>query len=244
MIHSLLNGENCEFDPEGQTILHISRKGKLLDFHLDGEQHILGHLGMSGAWRISSAPITDKHTHLQFQGQGSSPYRYLAYVDPRRFGKLYFLLEETAQSILAKLGVDVSSSEFTLEYMRSIFKSFPKRRLKPFLLEQKYFSGIGNYLACEICALAGIHPSRKLEYISNSDIQAIHQAIAKVLCGQIHYRGLSFSGGYRDAFGESGGKLDHLVVFHQKICGLCQKTPVKKVLLAQRGTFYCPHCQK
>ena len=52
----------------GQSFVEVRRKGKLLDFILDDGRHLLSHLGMSGAWLISEAPITVKHTHVRFWG--------------------------------------------------------------------------------------------------------------------------------------------------------------------------------
>ncbi len=242
---SILKEKYREFHPEGRTISHISRKGKLLNFHLDDDLHILSHLGMSGSWRISQTPVCEKHTHIQFKGRDrNQEHLYLAYIDPRRFGNMYFLFEKTAELHLSRLGVDISSPGFTTDYLASVFKRFPKRQLKPFLLEQKYFSGVGNYMACEICALAGIRPSRKLERITKREVIKIHQATFEVIQGQIKYQGLSFSGGYKDAFGDDGGGLNNLVVFHQKTCGMCHQIKIKKTVLAGRGTFHCPSCQK
>jgi len=56
--------------------------------------------------------------------------------------------------------------------------------------------------------------------------------------------GTTFQGGYRDSSGEKGLGVQHLVVFYQKTCQLCRKSEVKKIILAQRGTYYCPKCQK
>ena len=244
-INSLLKPAHREFDPRGKTVLKALRKGKLLHFQLNQCHHILSHLGMSGSWRISQAPLLEKHNHLQLRVcQAKGKILYLSYIDPRRFGNLYFFGEKSAQHYLHQLGVDISTPQFNLKFLAHLFKRFPQRQLKPFLLEQKYLSGIGNYMACEICALARVRPSRRLKKITQTEVAKIYWAIGQVIKNQVSYRGLSFSGGYRDAYGNDGGGLQNLVVFHQKICGLCQKTHVKKKVLGQRGTFYCPHCQR
>jgi formamidopyrimidine-DNA glycosylase len=64
-----------------------------------------------------------------------------------------------------------------------------------------------------------------------------------VISGALKTKGTAFSGGYRDAFGDASKKLDHLVVFYQKTCQLCLKTPVIKTNLGGRGTYHCPNCQ-
>ena len=244
VVDSVLKRENREFDPCGRVLERIERKGKLLDFCVRGGEHILGHLGMSGSWRISPKRISEKHTHVLFRGKVRGKKRcYLAYVDPRRFGNMYFFSHEKAQIHLQRLGVDVAGPEFTSDYLMSLFRRFPQRQVKPFLLEQKHFCGIGNYMACEICALARVRPTRRLGRITRQEISRLHRATLQVVRKQIKYQGLTFSGGYKDAFGDDGGGLSQLVVFHQDICGMCKTHAVKKIVMFQRGTYYCPRCQ-
>lgn len=243
VVGSILKEKSREFSPEGKTILTIGRKGKLLDFVLEDDHHILSHLGMSGSWRISDSKVKEKHTHLQFIGEMNGKEKFLAYIDPRRFGNMYFFKKESTDIYLTGLGVDVSTKNFSDQYLQEVFKRFPQKQLKPFLLEQKYFSGIGNYMASEICALAGVRPQRKLSRVTKDEVSKLVKATKRVIKGQIKYQGLSFSGGYKDAFGSDGGGLQNLVVFHQENCGLCRHK-VKKVVMATRGTYYCPQCQK
>ena len=71
-------------------------------------------------------------------------------------------------------------------------------------------------------------------------------ATKKVVSESIEKNGLTFTKttGYRDVLGNAGEFFDGLVVFRQKLCKLCGDVPVKKIVLATRGTFYCPQCQK
>ena len=233
------------FSPRGKTIRAVKRKGKLLYFSLDNNFLIMSHLGMSGGWRLAKSKVGEKHTHVQFQGTGKNGTPlFLAYVDPRRFGKMHFLKEKAGEIYLQKLGVDIGSPEFTADYLWQVFKKYRNRQLKPFLLDQKYFAGCGNYIACEICARAGIRPTRRAAKITRMECDTIVQATAQVLGPILDSNGLTFSGGYADTTGQKGDGLSHLLVFWQKTCQLCHKTSVKKITLAQRGTFYCPHCQK
>lgn len=223
-----------------QEIISINRYGKYLIFHLQNGQRLLSHLGMSGSWRISNSPLEEKHVHLELH----SGEKYLSYVDPRRFGRMYFVEEKRAQEIISKLGVDVSSPQFNVAYLRQVFEKHSGRPIKPFLLEQKYFSGIGNYIACELLARAHLHPTRLIGSLKDNDLKAIIKATASVLKGSLRYQGLTFSGGYKDTSGSAGEGLKNLVVFHQKICGLCKKGRIKKIVQQSRSTFFCPNCQK
>lgn len=225
---------------KGKTILSVSRKGKMLDFILDDGRHILSHLGMTGTWLISKTKIIEKHTHVQLK----SDKGYLAYVDPRRFGHMYLFDAQKAQEKLNELGIDLLDKEFTLEYFTTSLNKYPERKIKVSLLDQRLFAGTGNYIANEICAHGRVRPGRKIKSLTRKEIQLLYDGIFKVLNPTINSGGTTFAGGYRDTSGEKGQGVNHLVVFYQKICQLCKKTPVKKIILAQRGTYYCPNCQR
>lgn len=224
----------------GRTLLTIERKGKMLDFIFDDGSHLLSHLGMTGTWLIGESISAGKHTHLTLKGDQFT----LAYDDPRRFGHMYYYSKTQAQKKLAELGMDLADPDFSLEYLTQAVKKYPERALKVTLLDQKLFAGSGNYIANEICARAGIRPTRKCKKVKKEEFPKILQAIRDVLTPALASGGTTFQGGYRDSTGEKGKGVAHLVVFYQKICQLCKETPVKKMLLGQRGTYYCPRCQK
>jgi formamidopyrimidine-DNA glycosylase len=245
--------QNPHAQVTGTFLVAIRRHGKVLLFdfksQLDDSQiayTVTSQLGMSGGWRISNHPLNESHVHLQWKMKSLKDQKtvFLSYQDPRRFGSLGFLTFQEAHLKIQSLGVDVSSEHFNLDYLQSIFKKHPEKAIKPFLLDQKYFAGIGNYMANEICARAGIRPTRKIKKIKKEELQKIFEASKKVLDLSQKSGGLTFLGGYKDIYGSKGQGLAHLVVFHQKICQICKKTPVKKSNLGNRATFYCPSCQK
>ncbi len=229
---------------KGKTIDVVKRKGKMLNFLLDDGRHLLSHLGMTGGWRISKTKVTEKHTHLQFTGLYNNEKVYVAYVDPRRFGHMYLYDKNEAQAKLAELGHDLKSEDFTYKYFKSSLLKYPQRLIKVTLLDQSLFAGTGNYIANEICARAKIMPDRKVESLTKSEIKNLYKHVFTVIDGATQTGGTTFAGGYADTTGSKGNGVGHLVVFYQKICQMCKKTQVKKITLAQRGTYYCPKCQK
>ena len=231
---------HTELDLKNKSIVEIKRKGKMLDFVFDDGSHLLSHLGMTGTWLIGESIKSTKHTHLTLKSKNHT----LAYDDPRRFGHMYYYSSKDAESKLAELGMDLTDPDFNLEYLIFAIKRFPERALKVTLLDQKLFAGSGNYIANEICARAGIRPTRKCRLVKKEEFSKILSAIKEVLEPALASGGTTFQGGYRDSSGEKGKGVQHLVVFYQKTCQICKKTPVKKILLAQRGTYYCPTCQK
>ena len=234
--------KNKEFSPCGHTVKKIDRKGKMLCFILNKGKFILSSLGMSGAWIISNSKIMEKHIHIQMECMGKKKI-FLAYKDPRRFGKMHFVKKKQATLLLDRLGIDVTSTLFDGSYLFSLFKKYPNAMIKPFLMEQKHFSGIGNYMASEICARAKILPHRRLYSLNKQEAYKLKNACNSVLVKSIKRQGMSFSGGYRDTTNSLGEGLQDLVVFYQKNCGMCNGMVIKTFLLG-RGTYYCPHCQK
>lgn len=248
VIGSLVGKSVRHFSPKNMSLFKIERKGKLMDLHFVDDKgkihHLLSHLGMSGGWRLATKKVLEKHTHLQLSGTNSEGALYMAYVDPRRFGVLRFCDELMYEQEMKKLGVDIGSIEFNADYVWHILKRYPERQLKVFLLDQKYFAGSGNYIANEICARAGIRPTRRAGKVTRAECDKIIEGTQSLLEGTLKNKGVAFSGGYADTNGEIGEGLNNLVVFWQETCGMCKETAVKKILLAQRGTFYCPKCQK
>ncbi len=238
VIKSILHTKVPNLD--GEKISKLKRHGKCLIFEFHEDLFLLSHLGMTGSWRISKEKIREKHVHFIFIGEG----KLLSYVDPRRFGHMYFFNKEELQTYLKRLGPDLLSKKLNADFIYSVLSKHPSREIKPLLLEQKYFAGSGNYIANEVCARAKILPNKLCKKLSLSDAKRIKKAFSSILKDSIKHKGVTFQGGYTDAHGEKGQGVSNLVVFHQKICGMCKKTEVKKIILKQRGTFYCPKCQQ
>ncbi len=237
-----------DFDLNGFTITKISRQAKWLIFELAPQGYLLSHLGMSGSWQMSHKPLGAKHGHIEFIDKTKNEFGVLTYVDPRRFGHFYILNDEHFLLIKNKMPVDITSPDFNLDLIAELFFRNPNKPLKSFLLDQSAFPGVGNYMASEICARSGILPTRLCGDIESSEIIKIKNAMDLVVSGAVETKGTTFSGGYRDALGEKGEGVKHLVVFYQHHCQMCLEknklTLIIKTTLAGRGTYHCPICQR
>jgi formamidopyrimidine-DNA glycosylase len=238
VLGSILKEE--QFSLENKTIESIERIGKMLIFKVGEGEEFFSHLGMTGAWLIGKERPLKKHTHLILEGEKY----FLSYFDPRRFGKMYIINKKRGEFYRGRLGVDLASKEFTLDYFNSAVKKYPERKIKVHLLDQKFFAGSGNYIANEICAHAGVRPTRKNKTLTLKELEALYRGSQIVLEASLKGGGVTFQGGYQDTTGSKGEGVQNLVVFYQEICRLCHKTPVKKIILSQRWTYYCPRCQK
>jgi formamidopyrimidine-DNA glycosylase len=196
------------------------------------------HLGMTGRLLVTTpdAPVAS-HTHARVSLASG---RELRFVDPRRFGRLEFRELSRNSGFLAP-GADpmsVTAAEFA--------RLFYGRRLaiKAALLNQKLLSGVGNIYADESLFRAGIRPRRLAGRLTRPELETLRLALGEVLRDAIRLGGSSVSD-YVDADGERGFfQLEHCVYQRTGLpCLRCQ-TPIRRLVLAGRGTHYCPRCQR
>ncbi len=229
---------------EGARVERVRRVGKHIVFDLlrnsvhGNGQSTMGqwivHLGMTGRMLVAN-PDTEipKHTHLVARLSSGSELRF---VDPRRFGRL-----EVRSGDFAGPGAEpltISEDDFV--------RLFHKRAapIKALLLNQTLLHGVGNIYADESLFRAGIRPRRRGNSLSRAELAALRKALRAVLKEAIAAGGSSVSD-YVDADGEEGVfQLQHRAYGREgQPCLLCTKK-IKKIIVAGRGTHYCPKCQE
>lgn len=220
-----------------QKILKINRQGKYIVFHLSGG-YLLVHLRMTGKFLFT---LPDHHERVRLYLDDG---RILYYADQRKFGR--FCLVKTLD-LVKNIGVDPLSKTFTLEALKS-FLNAHSRQIKPFLLDQKYISGLGNIYVDEALWEAKINPQRLSNTLSDMEIQTLYLAIRKVLEKGIKNLGTSLGlhqANYFSVSGRRGGNQYKLNVFRRdgEPCSRCGQTIIK-LRVAQRGTHICPFCQR
>lgn len=213
----------------------------------------LVHLGMTGRLLVCQADEpTPKHTHAVLQLDDAREVRF---VDPRRFGRLSVLdlsaetAPKTGQRDKGTVSADkgfVGPGQEPLDIAPDAFRSlFHGRRtpIKSALLNQKLLHGVGNIYADESLFRAGIRPRRQAGRLTAKELERLRTAIQSVLQEAIVLGGSSVSD-YVDASGEKGFyQLEHKVYLRTgEPCLVCGK-PIRRILVAGRGTHFCPHCQ-
>lgn len=224
----------------GQRVRSLRRRGKFFVFDL-GRQSLVVRLGMTGQLLWSQdgrgfRPDQHTHAHLVFRGGGLLYYR-----DIRKFGEMFLLPTEGVEEGLG-VGVEPLELAFTPEVLQRLCQSSSK--IKPLLLNQTKIAGVGNIYADEALFRAKIRPTRRAASLRPEEIRSLHRAIRVVLEAGIRHRGSSISN-YRDACGEPGrfAALHRVYHRHGKPCRLCG-TPIRRIVLGQRGTHFCPTCQR
>lgn len=225
-----------------QVILDIQRRGKYLVFALTRDV-LLVHLRMTGKFFVS-CDKNEIHPHERVRLYLSDK-RILRYEDQRKFGKWY--LTSHPEQLLDNLGLEPLSEEFTLDAFKSCLAKH-NRQIKPFLLDQRYIAGLGNIYVDEALWAAEIHPIRSLQTLQEKEIVKLHQAIIHVLRKGVDNIGTSLGAARANYFsvsGRRGNNQQSLQVFRRdgEPCPRC-RTLIQKIIVAQRGTHFCPTCQK
>jgi len=216
----------------GAVIKNIRRRGKQIFFDLDrGVLYI--HLGMTGKLLWDALP--GKYTRAVFRLDDGT----LLYDDVRQFGRVEHFAR-TPES-LDRVGPDALRVDFEEFYGRLKNR---KGSIKPLLLNQAFISGVGNIYADEALFAARIHPRTSAHRISERRARELHGQILQILRAAIEHRGSSISD-YVDGAGERGAFQQLHCVYARagEPCPRCG-SPIRRIVLGQRGTHYCPRCQR
>jgi formamidopyrimidine-DNA glycosylase len=228
---------------EGRVILEVHRVGKHIVCELGDPgsntpvAEWIVHLGMTGRLLVTTpdSPVAP-HTHARLTLASG---REMRFVDPRRFGRLEFKNLKGEEPFA---GPGSEPLTITPEAFVDLFRG---RRLaiKAALLNQTLLHGVGNIYADESLFRAGIRPKRMAGRLKRAELIRLHAAIQEVLRHAIELGGSSVSD-YVDADGVRGFfQLEHKVYLRTgEPCLVCG-TPIRRILLAGRGTHFCSVCQ-
>ncbi len=215
-----------------QTVRSVRRHGKFIVLELE-DGFLTIHLGMTGKLLLDSEPGAYARAIFELdRGQ-------LVYDDIRHFGRIEWsrgLLERAAA--LGPDALDIPLNDF--------LKLLKKRhaRVKPLLMNQRFLRGMGNIYTDEALFQARIHPRAIASSLSKARASELHRAMADILTAAIRSKGSSISD-YVDADGERGSfQLQHQVYGRAgDPCVICG-TAIRRIVVGQRGTHYCPKCQR
>ncbi len=227
-----------------REIIKIDRKGKFLIFELKNKQMMIAHFRMTGHFLLNKKGEFDNQNCIRAIFKLNNGQELL-YQDIRKFGRFWAgeKKEVFDESGIDKLGFEPLEKELSFEqFLKNIKKH--KSAIKPLLLNQKFIAGIGNIYADEALFLAKIHPLRKTNTLNKMEIKALRQAIINVIKQGIKNHGTTI-GEYVDAENKQGKNQNYLYAYKRdkKPCRICG-TKMQRIVVAQRGTTFCPRCQK
>jgi formamidopyrimidine-DNA glycosylase len=217
----------------GQEIKEVTRRAKFFILHLSNSS-LLIHLRMSGDLLIRDSTIRpEKHDRLVLK---LSDNRSLVFNDTRKFGRVW--LTSKPEEVLGRLGPEPLSRAFTHQWLYNALVK-RHRQLKPLLLDQTFLAGLGNIYTDEALHIAKLHPLVISDAVTLEQARGLREAVRNVLKEGIRRNGASIDWVYR------GGEFqNHFRVYDRegKSCPECS-TEIKRIIVGQRSTHYCPQCQ-
>lgn len=223
----------------GHAFKRVYRRGKYLIFESD-IGFMISHLGMTGSWRVSSIEDQRPHDHVHIFFEGGLQ---LTFRDPRRFGILDWATDLAKSKRLNKLGLEPLQDPFD----GTVLKTLAGKRQSPIksvIMDAGLVVGVGNIYASESLFRAGIRPTRKPARMKQQEWDLLASQIKEVLAEAIAAGGSSISD-YVSASGGEGDFQNRFQVYDREgaLCLRCS-TPIRKIVIAGRSSFYCPACQK
>jgi formamidopyrimidine-DNA glycosylase len=231
----------------GATLGPVSRRGKYLWAPLVREGAAAGgllmHLGMSGSLALRErAGAPGPHDHFDLVTDRGT----LRLTDPRRFGAVVFspaLDRAPASKLLGRLGAEPFDPALTA---LSLHQALHQRRapIKAVLLAGDVVVGAGNIYACEALHDAGIHPAARADRLSVPRAERLLAALRATLSRALRLGGSTLRD-FADVHGTSGAFQAEAAVYDREgqPCRRCGR-PIRRIVQAQRSTYFCAGCQR
>jgi formamidopyrimidine-DNA glycosylase len=145
--------------------------------------------------------------------------------------------------LLAHLGVEPLSREFDGARLHAITR-LHRNAIKILLMDAQRIVGVGNIYASESLSYARIHPATRANRLSLERCTRLAQAIKRTLKAAIRAGGSSLRD-FTGAQGEHGCFQQRYRVYDRaglpcRECG----ARIRRIVQAQRSTYYCPRCQR
>lgn len=227
---------------ENKKISDITTCGKWLIFNL-GDLSILSHLRMEGKYfYVPSDTKIDKHIHVVFTLDNGMDLRY---QDTRKFGKMELVKtsEVYETECIKKLGIEPDDKRLNGEYLLTKLRN-KNKPIKELLLDQTIINGLGNIYANEVLFASGINPFRKSSSITLEEANRIVKESSRIITKSYEMGGCTIRS-YTSSLGVIGHYQDELKVQSRESlpCPNCN-TPISRIRISGRSTFYCKNCQK
>src|SRR4030067_1503454 len=217
----------------GQVLEGVGRRGKYLYFQLSRDW-LLFHLRMSGDLLVRPAvTLPETHDRLILALDGDL---HLTFNDARKFGRVW--LVDEVDRVVQDLGPEPLDDSLTAGHLFSRLHATP-RQLKPLLVDQTFLAGLGNIYVDEALNLAKLHPLTPSNTLTEAQAAGLLDGIRTVLRDGILRHGASIDWVYR------GGDFQNYFRVYQRTGLACPEcgTPIARIIVGQRGTHFCPHCQ-
>ncbi len=233
---------------EGRKVTMIERRGKWLRLVLDEGHKLFVHLGMTG-WFEREGPSgnADSHNPLRSATHDSLAHarvhfevrrprkrhdEHIAYVDPRRWGRLLLVKEDI--EAWTRLGPDPLTDGIDLHALASKLAGRKKQAIKQALMDQSVLAGIGNIQAIEGLWKACVDPRSSAAALTPGDLAKVSRGLMWTIARTLV-----------DLSREDVRSTNPFKIYGRKgePCPRC-RTPLERFELGKRTTMMCPGCQR
>lgn len=227
---------------EDERVAKVDRRGKYVIVRFESGRALLIHLRMTGSLRHAKKGMLEVDPHRRAVvtlDDGSD----VAYRDVRRFGT-WLLLEpsEVDGYIDARVGPEPLADTYKTKHLAEKLET-RRAPIKAAILDQRTVAGVGNIYADEALWRAQVHPLTPANELRADEVKAVHKGIRASLQAGVRRQGSTLRD-YQLPDGSSGTAQDRFKAYGR--AGLpCERcgTPIDKIRVAGRGTWYCPTCQ-
>ena len=243
----------------GLRFKKISRRSKYLLFFFNKDIVMLVHLGMTGKFFFVNNKRTKYKTSFYYEINEEKDKKHdrvifnlsnnqkLIYNDIRKFGFIKFInrinLDQNVH--LKHLGPEPLSTNFNMEYFKNYIMG-KERTVKDLLMDQKFISGLGNIYVNEILFFSGVRPAKKVKKLKDFEIKKILKFSKKIISKAILFGGSSIKD-FSSSSGKQGSFQQYFSVYGKKGEN-CSRVKclgkIKKIVIANRASFFCNICQK
>jgi formamidopyrimidine-DNA glycosylase len=229
-----------------REIAAVERLGKRVLLRLDDQSTIVIEPRMTGLVLLGDPP-GEEHLRLRMglrPAKGHSEPRQLLFWDRRGLGTVTLLGREEWDARLGPQRIGPDALTVDGETLRARLRH-SRRAIKVALLDQRAIAGIGNLYAAEILHVAEVDPRVACARLTRRQWEAIAAATRRVLEEAIRYEGSTLADGtYRNALNAPGSYQSHHRVYDREAhpCPRCGAA-IRRIVQAQRSTFFCPACQ-
>jgi formamidopyrimidine-DNA glycosylase len=227
---------------EGERVAVVDRRGKYLIVRFESGRALLVHLRMTGSFLHSANGLADDaHRRAVVRLDDGSD---VAYRDVRRFGTWLLLEPEEVEAYVdERVGREPLAEAYRAKHLAEKLNG-RRAPVKAAILDQRTVAGVGNIYADEALWRARIHPLTPAAALGPEEVKALYRGVRESLRAGIRRQGSTLRD-YRLPNGEEGGAQHEFKVYGRggEPCERCG-TPIDKIRVAGRGTWYCPTCQR
>ena len=228
----------------GRRVQSVRRLAKRVVLALDSGDAFVIEPRMTGLMLIADPP-DEEHLRVRWDVAFGRKRQRLWFWDRRGLGTVKLLNQDELSDLEngGRLGPDPIGLPRD-EWYRLV--KGVRRPVKVALLDQRLFAGIGNLYASEILHVAGVHPAHRTDRLTRRQIDSIRQATDEVLLDAIEHEGSTLSDGtYRNVLNQDGSYQNAHRVYDRadELCRTCSGGTIRRIVQAQRSTFFCPACQ-